>query len=217
MAWFAGQQKTLDAASQLLGAHGDDVVEKLRQMLDRQKRLERELESFKAKATAGATTSLLETAHDLGGVKLIVARMEGLDGKALRDAVDMLKERLGNAVIILASATDGKAALVAGVGGSALGKVKAGELMAHVAGQIGGKGGGRPDMAQGGGQDGPALSRPGGCVHGARTRSMSGRCTRADLRHNQAALTSGRAAHRQRGAVIQSRAGARKYRRDQTC
>ena len=81
----------------------------------------------------------------------------GGSAKSLRDAVDQLKSRLGDAVIVLASAEGGKASLVAGVQGAALGKVKAGELLAHVAAQIGGKGGGRPDMAQGGGPDGPAL------------------------------------------------------------
>jgi alanyl-tRNA synthetase len=90
-------------------------------------------------------------------VKLVAARVEGLDAKALRDAVDKLKDRLPDSVILLASADAGKASLVAGVQGRALGRVKAGELLAHVAAQIGGKGGGRPDMAQGGGQDGPAL------------------------------------------------------------
>ena len=157
LAWFAEQQRRLDEVSELVGARGDDAVEKLRHLLERQKKLERELESFKAKATAGATSSLADTAADIGGVKLIAARLEGLDGKALRDAMDMLKEKLADAVIILASAEGGKASLVAGVKGSALGRVKAGELLSHVAGQIGGKGGGRPDMAQGGGQDGPAL------------------------------------------------------------
>ncbi|CAN5149730.1 alanine--tRNA ligase [soil metagenome] len=157
LAWFAEQQRRLDEASELLGGRADDVVDKLRHLLDRQRKLERELEGFKAKAAAGKTASLADQAVDLGGVKLVAARIEGLDGKALRDAVDQLKSRLGDAVIVLASATDGKAALVAGVQGSALGRVKAGELLAHVAAQIGGKGGGRPDMAQGGGQDGPAL------------------------------------------------------------
>jgi alanyl-tRNA synthetase len=157
LAYFADQQRRLDDASELLGAHGDDVVDKLRQLLDRQKKLERELESFKAKAALGATSALADSALEIGGIRLIAARVEGLDGKALRDAVDMLKDRLKDAVIVLASASDGKAALVAGVQGAALGKVKAGELLAHVAGQIGGKGGGRPDMAQGGGPDGPAL------------------------------------------------------------
>ena len=154
---IAAQFVGIAQASELLGARGDDVVDKLRQLLDRQKKLEREIESFKAKEAVGATASLVDSALDLGGFKLVAARLEGLDGKALRDAVDTLKSRMDNAVIVLASATDGKAALVAGVKGSALGKVKAGDLLAHVAAQIGGKGGGRPDMAQGGGNDGPEL------------------------------------------------------------
>ena len=157
LAWFAEQQRRLDEASELLGGRSDDVVDKLRQLLDRQRRLERELESFKAKAAAGKTASLAEEAVDIGGIKLIAARVDGIEGKDLREAVDQLKSRLGDAVIVLASASDGKAALVAGVQGRALGRIKAGELLAHVAAQIGGKGGGRPDMAQGGGQDGPAL------------------------------------------------------------
>jgi len=157
LAYFNEQERRLDEAADLLGARGDDVVDKLRQLLDRQKKLEREIESFKAKAAAGATSDLATTAIDLGGVKLVAARIEGLDAKSLRDAVDALKGKLANAVILLASAEGGKASLVAGVQGTALGKVKAGELLAHVAAQIGGKGGGRPDMAQGGGQDGPAL------------------------------------------------------------
>jgi alanyl-tRNA synthetase len=155
--YFAEQEKQLDIAADLLGARGDDVVEKLKQLLDRQKKLERELESFKAKATAGAASDLANTAIDINGIKLVAARLEGLDAKALRDAVDNLKSKLKDAVILLASAEGGKASLIAGVQGSALGKVKAGELLSHVAGQIGGKGGGRPDMAQGGGNDGPAL------------------------------------------------------------
>ncbi|MEO7252190.1 MAG: alanine--tRNA ligase [Arenimonas sp.] len=158
LAYFADQQRRLDEASDLLGARGDDVLDKLRQLLERQKKLERELESFKAKAALGATADLAESAIDIAGVKLIVARVDGLDAKALRDAVDMLKSRLDEAIVVLASAADGKAALVAGVKGSPMGKVKAGELLAHVASQIGGKGGGRPDMAQGGGPDGPALT-----------------------------------------------------------
>jgi alanyl-tRNA synthetase len=157
LAWYAAQQRMLDEAGMLLGARGDDVVDKLRALLDRQKKLERELEGFKAKAAAGATADLASQARDLDGIKLVAARVEGLDAKALRDAVDKLKDRLPDAVIVLASAEGGKASLVAGVQGKALGKVKAGELLAHVAAQIGGKGGGRPDMAQGGGPDGPEL------------------------------------------------------------
>jgi alanyl-tRNA synthetase len=158
LAWFAEQQRRLDEVSELVGGKGEEALEKLRQLLLRQRQLERELESFKSKATSGATAALADQARDIGGVKVVSARLEGLDAKALRDALDMLKERFADAVVLLASAADGKAALVAGVKGSALGKVKAGELLSHVATQIGGKGGGRPDMAQGGGPDGPALA-----------------------------------------------------------
>jgi len=84
--------------------------------------------------------------------------LPGADAKALRDSVDQLKQQLGDSVVLLAGANDGKASLVAGVSGKALGKVKAGDIVAHVAAQIGGKGGGRPDMAQGGGEDTPALA-----------------------------------------------------------
>src|SRR5690606_15911517 len=97
-------------------------------------------------------------AVDIDGIKVLAARIEGLDARALRDALDRFKQQLGDAVIVLAGASEGRAALVAGVSGSALGRIKAGELLSHVASQVGGKGGGRPDMAQGGGEDGPALS-----------------------------------------------------------
>ena len=157
LACIAQEQRRLDEAAQLLGGNPGDVLDKLRQLLDRQKKLERELESLKARAAAGATADLAASAPDVAGIKVVAARLEGLDARSLRDAVDQLKSRLGDAVIVLASAEGGKAALVAGVQGSALGRVKAGELLAHVAAQIGGKGGGRPDMAQGGGADGPAL------------------------------------------------------------
>ncbi|MBP6627600.1 MAG: alanine--tRNA ligase, partial [Arenimonas sp.] len=157
LAHFAQDERRLDEAAQLLGGSAGDVVDKLRQLLERQRRLERELESYKAKAAAGATADLAASAPEVAGVKVVAARIEGLDAKSLRDAVDQLKGRLGDAVIVLASAEAGKASLVAGVQGSALGRVKAGELLAHVAAQIGGKAGGRPDMAQGGGADGPAL------------------------------------------------------------
>jgi alanyl-tRNA synthetase len=94
----------------------------------------------------------------VAGTRVLATRLEGFDAKALRDAVDRLKQQLGDAVIVLAGTADGKAALVAGVNGAPAGKVKAGELLAHVASQINGKGGGRPDLAQGGGDDGPALA-----------------------------------------------------------
>ncbi|BBO51198.1 alanine--tRNA ligase [Stenotrophomonas maltophilia] len=152
------EEARLAEAADLLGGSAADVVEKIRALGQRQKQLERELESVKAKVAAGATTDLSGQAVEVAGVKVLAARLEGFDAKALRDAMDRLKQQLGDAVIVLAGAQDGKAALVAGVNGSAMGKVKAGELLSHIAGQIGGKGGGRPDLAQGGGEDGPALA-----------------------------------------------------------
>jgi alanyl-tRNA synthetase len=142
----------------MLGGNVADVGEKLRALLDRQKKLEREVEGLKAKAASGATSDLASAAVDVKGVRVLASRLEGFDAKALREAIDRLKQQLGDAVIVLAGTQDGKAALVAGVNGSAMGKVKAGELLAHIASQIGGKGGGRPDLAQGGGEDGPALA-----------------------------------------------------------
>ena len=151
------EEARLAEAAGLLGGSASDVVEKIRQLGERQKKLERELEALKARLASGATADLGASAVDVGGVKVLAARLEGFDAKALRDAMDRLKQQLGDAVILLAGAQEGKAALVAGVSGAALGKVKAGELLSHVASQVGGKGGGRPDMAQGGGEDGPAL------------------------------------------------------------
>jgi len=156
--YIAAEEASLHEAAALLGGNAGDVVDKIRQLGERQKKLERELESLKAKQAAGATADLGAGAVEVNGIKILAARLEGFDAKALRDAIDRLKQQLGDAVIVLAGAQDGKVALVAGVNGSAMGKVKAGELLAHIASQIGGKGGGRPDLAQGGGEDGPALA-----------------------------------------------------------
>ncbi|NDK38767.1 alanine--tRNA ligase [Pseudoxanthomonas gei] len=153
----AEEQRLHDVAA-LLGGNASEVVEKIRQLMERQKKLERELEGLKAKAASGATADLAGMASDIGGVRVLAARLEGFDAKALREAIDRLKQQLGDAVIVLAGTAGGKASLVAGVNGSATGKVKAGELLAHIASQTGGKGGGRPDLAQGGGEDGPALA-----------------------------------------------------------
>ena len=152
-------EQRLAQLARLLGGSESDAIDKLRQLLDRQKKLDKELESIKARATAGAAGDLAASAQDIGGIKLVVARLEGVDARTLRDSIDQLKQKLGDAVIVLASAADGRAALVAGVHGVALERIKAGELLGHIAAQIGGKGGGRADMAQGGGEDGPALRK----------------------------------------------------------
>jgi alanyl-tRNA synthetase len=151
------EEARLQQIGDLLSAHGDEVVDKLRQVFERQKKLERELESYKAKAASSATRDLAASAHKVGDISVVAARVDGLDAKALRDGVDTLKQKLIDCVVLLAAGADGKVALVGGVHGAALGKIKAGDVVAHVATLIGGKGGGRPDMAQGGGVDSPAL------------------------------------------------------------
>ncbi|WP_024889922.1 alanine--tRNA ligase [Luteimonas huabeiensis] len=156
--YVAAEARQLRQVAGLLGATPGEAADKLRALLERQKKLERELDALKAKAASGATADLAASAVEVGGIKVLAARVEGFDAKALREAVDRLKQQLGDAVVLLAGAADGKAALVAGVSGGALGAVKAGELLSAVAGRIGGKGGGRPDLAQGGGPDGPELA-----------------------------------------------------------
>ncbi|MCW0410912.1 alanine--tRNA ligase [Xanthomonas sacchari] len=156
--YVAAEEARLREAADLVGGNNHDVVDKIRQLGDRYKRLERELEALKAKLASGATADLAGSAIDVAGVKVLAVRLEGFDAKALREAMDRLKQQLGDSVIVLAGASEGKVVLVAGVNGSPMGRVKAGELLSHIAGQISGKGGGRPDLAQGGGEDGPALA-----------------------------------------------------------
>ena len=154
----AGVERRLAEAASLLGGHAGEIAEKLRSVLERQKKLERELESLKAKAASSATGDLAARAIEVAGIRVLAARLEGFDAKALREAIDQLKQTLGDAVIVLAGADgSGKVALAAGVAGAAQARFKAGELLARVASQVNGKGGGRADMAQGGGDDGPAL------------------------------------------------------------
>lgn len=140
----------------LIGSNANDVVNHIRQLTDRQKTLERELEKLKGKLISGTITDLLSTAVNVADVKVVAARLDGLDGKALREALDRLKLQLSDAVIVLAGVTGGKVALVTAVNGRrAMGKVKADTLLSHVATQINGRG--RVDFAQGGGEDGPSL------------------------------------------------------------
>jgi len=157
LAYVADEERRLSELSHLLSSSGDDAIEKLRQIFDRQKKLERELESLRSKSAGSAIADLAATATDVDGIKVVAARLQGLDAKSLRDGVDQLKQQLGDCVVLLAGAADGRVSLIAGVHGNALARIKAGDVVAHIAAQIGGKGGGRPDMAQGGGADAPEL------------------------------------------------------------
>jgi alanyl-tRNA synthetase len=131
----------------------DDVEDKVRQMLERSRRLEKEVAQLKEKLASGSGKDLAAEARDVEGVKVIAAVVDGADAAALRNALDQLKSRLGSAVVVLASVDAGKVTLIAGVTADLTARLKAGELVNHVAQQVGGKGGGRADMAQAGGND----------------------------------------------------------------
>ena len=150
-------QDQLNVAASLLSAAPLDVAHKLKQLLEREKGLKHELDRLKTKAAAAHAAELANTAVDVDGIKVIAAKVDGAELKTLREMLDSLKSRLPDCAVVLAGTIDGKASLIAGVHGQALRKLKAGDMLSAVAAQIGGKGGGRPDMAQGGGDDSPAL------------------------------------------------------------
>jgi alanyl-tRNA synthetase len=137
----------------LVRGNRDDVVPKVEQLQARVKGLEKELEQTRARLASGQGGDLSAQAKDVKGVKVLAARVDGADSKTLRDTLDKLKDKLGNAAIVLAAVQDGKVLLIAGVTKDLTAKVPAGELVNQVAQRVGGKGGGRPDMAQAGGTD----------------------------------------------------------------
>ena len=131
----------------------DDVDDKVVALIDRSKRLEKELAELKAKLAGTAGQDLAGLAKEIGGVKVLAAKLDGADPKSLRDTMDQLKSKLGSAVLLLAAESGGKVSLVAGVTKDLTGRFKAGDLVKEAASKVGGKGGGRPDMAQAGGAD----------------------------------------------------------------
>jgi len=158
LAWVQQNMDTLQQAAGLLKAQPANLLDRITQMQAQTRQLERELEQAKNKLSASAGNDLAGQAEALpGDAKLLVSQLSGVDPKALRGMVDQLKSKLKSAVVLLAAADEGKISLVAGVTPDLVGSVKAGELVGLVAGQVGGKGGGRPDMAMGGGSDAAAL------------------------------------------------------------
>jgi alanyl-tRNA synthetase len=155
LALMNGQlQEFREVAKELRAQPGPGMVEKaVKALLEEKKALEKELSRTRAKLAMGQGTDLASQAVDVKGAKVLAATVEGADAKTLRETVDKLKDRLKSAAIVLGAVTDGKVALIAGVTSDLTGKLKAGELVNYVAQQVGGKGGGRPDMAQAGGTD----------------------------------------------------------------
>jgi alanyl-tRNA synthetase len=153
LAWVQATNRKLQEAAASLKTGPDELPSRIAQVQEQVKALEKEVGALKSKLAAGQGDELLTRAIDVGGIKVLAATMEGADVGSLRETMDKLKDKLKTAAIVLASVADGKVSLIAGVTKDATGKVKAGELVNFVAQQVGGKGGGRPDMAQAGGTD----------------------------------------------------------------
>ena len=152
--WIRAQDDQLGELADMVKGPKEDLADKVRQLLQRNRSLEKELEKLKSQLAGGRSTDLADQAVDVKGVKVVAARLEGADRKTLRTAMDQLKDRLGSAVVVLAAVTGPEElALIAGVTKDRMGQVKAGDLINAVAQQVGGRGGGRPDMAQAGGSD----------------------------------------------------------------
>ncbi|EEW5486205.1 TPA: alanine--tRNA ligase [Escherichia coli] len=147
----------LSEVAHLLKGDSNNLADKVRSVLERTRQLEKELQQLKEQAAAQESANLSSKAIDVNGVKLLVSELSGVEPKMLRTMVDDLKNQLGSTIIVLATVAEGKVSLIAGVSKDVTDRVKAGELIGMVAQQVGGKGGGRPDMAQAGGTDAAAL------------------------------------------------------------
>lgn len=159
LAYLNAAEEQVKEVAQLVKGNRDNLIDKLSAVLERNRQLEKQLEQLQAKAASAAGDDLSNAAVEVKGAKVLAARLDGQDGKALLALVDQLKNKLGHAVILLGSEHEGKVVLVAGVTKDLSSQLKAGDLMKQAAAAVGGKGGGRPDMAQGGGVDVAALDQ----------------------------------------------------------
>ncbi|HOW63589.1 MAG TPA: DHHA1 domain-containing protein, partial [Candidatus Contendobacter sp.] len=151
--YVAALQDRARQAAHLVKGDRDNFPDKVRQLVERARQLEKEVEQLKGRLASGQGADLLSQTVEVGGIKVLAARLDGVDAKTLREAVDRYKDQLKAAAVVLATVEDGKVRLVAGVTPTETRRLKAGELVNMVAQQVGGKGGGRADMAQAGGTD----------------------------------------------------------------
>ncbi|MEX2497643.1 MAG: alanine--tRNA ligase [Wenzhouxiangellaceae bacterium] len=161
VAWMQQTDRTLRELAARLKAAPDQVGERVDQLLERSRELEKELDRIKQKLASARGSDLGANARNIGGIKVLAEKLEGIDPNSLRDTVDQLKNKLGSGIVVLGTEAGQGVRLVAGVTSDLTDRFRAGELVNFVAGQVGGKGGGRPDFAQAGGSDaanlGPAL------------------------------------------------------------
>jgi alanyl-tRNA synthetase len=159
MQWFEQSEEILAELSSMVKGSRDSVVAKFQSLNSRTRDLEKEIERLNAKLASAQSGDLISAAVDVDGIKVLATEVEGVEPKALRDLLDQLKNKLGSGVVVLAVKDGDKVSMVAGVTADLTSRVKAGDLIRDLATQLGGKGGGRPDMAQGGGTDVAALPK----------------------------------------------------------
>ena len=156
--WIANRDKALNSIAGLLKSPPEKVAEKVEQLLEKTRSLEKQLERLNSKLASSAGDELSGQAVDVAGVKVLAVKLNGVDAKSLRDMADQLKNKLGTCAIVLAVVEGDKVSLIAGVSKDKIGQIKAGDLVNFVATQVGGKGGGKPDLAQAGGNDPAGLA-----------------------------------------------------------
>ncbi len=164
--WIEADEERLQRIGGLINAGKEELEEKLSRLVERGKRLEKELEQLKSKLASAAGSDLASQAVDVNGAKVLAARLDGADPKSLRDTLDQLKNKLGSGVILLAAVNGEKVNLIAGVTKDLTDRCRAGDLVKIAAEQVGGKGGGRPDMAQAGGSDPKGVAKALQLAHG---------------------------------------------------
>jgi alanyl-tRNA synthetase len=153
LAWVEDEESRLARIAELVKGSAGDVDDKVAQLVERSRKLEKELDQLKAKLASAAGTDLAAQVVEVEGVKVLAARLDGVDPKSLRDTLDQLKNKVGSGIVLLATESDGKVSLIAGVTKDLTSQFKAGDLVKAAAEKVGGRGGGRPDMAQAGGSD----------------------------------------------------------------
>ncbi len=159
LAYLYERENKLRQAAEMLRASPEEVPRKVEQLTQRLKGLEKELDQLRSKLAAGGSKDLAAEAKEIKGIKVLATRLDGMDAKGLREALDRLKDKLAPAAIVLATVADNKVTLIAGVTKDLAGRLHAGELVSEVASGVGGKGGGRPDMAQAGGTNPEGLEK----------------------------------------------------------
>jgi alanyl-tRNA synthetase len=149
--WVVETEQLVRSLAALVRGGRDDVDAKVHELVERARKLEKEVQQLKSKLASGQGGDLSAQARSVCGVKVLAAQVDGADAKSLRDAMDQMKAKLGSSVVVLASVDAGKVLLVAGVSADLMGRLKAGDIAGNVAAQVGGRGGGRADFAQAGG------------------------------------------------------------------